>query len=158
MNPDMLHDAISSLPEDLLAPVDALRQKKRASWQPVAGLAACVCLLAGLCLLPPTVAKNSSNGSAIVPEEGRGDGITGSIADQVTQESSGVYSLIATVVEVTAESLIVQPDNTEPVMVQLDALEQVPTLSAGQKIRIFCKEIPKDTTPIVPYRIVIIEE
>lgn len=157
MNPEILHDAVSLLPEDLLAPVDALRQKKCFRWQPVAGLAACVCVVVGLCLFPPA-AKNSSGNGAIVPEDGRGDGITGSIADQVIQESIGGYSLTATVVEVTAKSLIVQPDNTEPITVQLDALEQVPALSAGHKVQIFCKEIPESTAPLVPYRIIVIEE
>ena len=158
MTPDRLHDAISLLPEDLLAPVDALRQKKRFRWQPVAALAACTCLVAGLWLFAPAAEKNSSSGSAIAPEEGHGNGITGSVMDKTEQESSGVYSLTATVVEVTAAYWIVQPDKAEPVTVSLAALEEVPPLSTGQKIKIFCKDIPDGTTPLVPYRITILEE
>ncbi|MBQ8358546.1 MAG: hypothetical protein IJX37_01340 [Oscillospiraceae bacterium] len=155
MNADMLHDAISLLPEELLAPVDALRQKKRAFWQPVAALAACVCLVAGLWLFLPGVSMDSSNGSAM---EGFGDGSMGSIADQITQESGSTYSLSGTIIEVAEDYLIVQLNNTEPVTVLLDELEQIPVLSPGQKIRIYCEEIPDDTMPLVPYRIAIIEE
>lgn len=158
MNADMLHDAISMLPEDLLAPVDALRCKKRFRWQPVAALAACLCLVMGLWLFPPAFSKNSSNGSVIGPEEGLGDGFCGSITDQITQESATTCSLRATVVEVAEDYLIVQLSNAEAVTVQLDALEQPVTLSPGQIIKLYCNEIPYDTTPLVPYRIEIIEE
>ena len=158
MNPDILQDAISLLPEELLAPVDALRRKKRFRWKPVAALAACLCLVTGLWLFSPASSKESSNGSAMIPEEGSGDGVIGSITDQITEESTYVYSLTATVVEVAAEYWIVQPDGTEPVTVQLDRLEQPPTLSPGQKVKLYCSEIPDGAVPLVPYRIEVIEE
>ena len=53
MNPEQLHDAISLLSDDLLVPVDKLRQKKRIPWKSVAALAACACLVVGLWTLFP---------------------------------------------------------------------------------------------------------
>lgn len=158
MNADMLHDAISLLPEELLVPVDALRQKKQFPWRPVAALAACACLVVGLWMFSPAVSKDSTNGSAMAPEEGIGDGALGSIADQITLESGTTCSLRATVVEVAEDSLIVQLGNAETVTVQLNALEQPITVSPGQMIKLYCKEIPCDTAPLVPYRIEIIQE
>ena len=37
---ERLQDAITLLPEDLLAPVDALRKRKRTFWKPIAAVAA----------------------------------------------------------------------------------------------------------------------
>lgn len=158
MTPERLHDALALLPEDLLTPVDALRQKKRLRWQPIAALAACMCLAAGLWLLPISAANEKGNGGIMESAGGRGDGFMGSVTDQVIEESSGTYALTATVTEVSEEYCIAQPEGTEPVTVQLGTLEQCPTLSPGQTIRIFCKEVPDMTVPLIPYRIEIIEE
>lgn len=158
MNADMLHDAISQLPEELLAPVDSLRQKKLFHWQPAAAFAACVCLAAGLWLIAPAFSAKNSSGSAIGPEVGFGNSMLGSVADQITQESTSEYSLTVTVVEVSEDAFIAQPYGTEPVTVKLDELEQLPTLSPGQTVKLYCREIPDGTAPLVPYRIEIIEE
>ena len=154
MTPDRLHDAITLLPEELLTPVDALRQKKRFHWQPLAALAACLCLAVGLWLLPISAANEKSNGSILDPEEGRGDGYAGSITDQVVEESTSGTFLIATVTEVTEDYLIVQGKDAEPMQIQRDAIEECPAISPGQTIRIFYR----DATPPVPYRIEIVNE
>lgn len=158
MNPDRLHDAISLLPEDLLTPVDALRQKKRFHWQSIAALAACMCLAAGLWLLPISAANEKGNGGIMEPAGGRGDGFMESVTDQIIEESTSTYALTATVTEVSEEYFIAQPEDAEPVTVQLDTLEQVPALSPGQTVRIFCKEFPDGTAPLTPYHIEIIEK
>lgn len=158
MTPERLHDAISLLPEDLLTPVDALRQKKRLRWQPIAALAACMCLAAGLWLLPIGAANEKGNGGITGSAGGRGDGFMESVTDQIIEESTSTYTITATVTEVAEEYLIAQPEGAEPITVQLNTLEQCPTLSPGQRIRIFCKDVPDMTDPLTPYQIEIIEE
>lgn len=82
-NAEHIHDALSLLPDELLAPVDALRQKKRFPWKSLTALAACLCLIAGLWLFfPGAVSMDSANGSAEnLPQDGS------SLSDSVSQES-----------------------------------------------------------------------
>lgn len=51
MTEHQIHDAIGELPEDLLAPVEKLRQRKRRPWVRWISLAACLCLLVGMPLV-----------------------------------------------------------------------------------------------------------
>lgn len=160
MNAEHLHDAISLLPEDLLEPVDKLRQRKPIPWKSVAALAACACLIVGLWSLLPSAGgtKSTDNGAIIEP----GDGF-GGIFDGVVEESTTCAYLSATVLEVTKSHITVLPGDelTEaagPVTVKLDKLETIPPLEKGQKIKIYCIEFPDNGQPLTPYRIEIIED
>lgn len=158
MNAEHLHDAISLLPDDLLEPVDQLRQKKHISWKSVATLAACACLVVGLWSLFPGGMKSADNATGMVPEDG-----FGILNDSITQESAGSSFLSAIIVEVAQDHITVLPgqlatDIAEPITVQLDELETVPELVKGQRIKLYCKEFPDDTQTLVPYRIEIIED
>ncbi len=161
MNAEHLHDAISLLPEDLLEPVDKLRQRKPIPWKSVAALAACACLIVGLWSLLPSAGgtKGTDNGAIIEP----GDGF-GSIFDGAVQEESTTCAyLTATVLEVTKSHITVQPDGeltdtAKPVTVKLDKLETIPTLEKGQKIKLYCIEFPDNGQPLTPYRIEITQD
>ena len=158
MRADLLHDAISALPEDLIEPVDKLRQrKKQFPWKSLGALAACACLVVGLWSLFPSGAKSQDN-AGMAPEDGRGD-ITGNI----TEESGTSAYLTATVIEVTENHLTVLTgkyltDIATPVTVLLYELDTVPLLKEGQRIKLYCEVFPEDNQPLVPYRIEIIEE
>lgn len=81
INTEQLHDALTLLPDDLLEPVDALRQKKRFPWKSLAALAACLCLVVGLWFFfPGAVSMDSANGSAENLPAEEFDGISDSIS------------------------------------------------------------------------------
>jgi hypothetical protein len=152
-----IHDALTLLPDDLLEPVDALRQKRRIPWKSITATAACLCLVAGLWLLNPGAAsKGSANGSA------PGDKFSG-VCDSVDQESLTQTPLVATVMEVAEDRIIVLPGETHtdiatPVTVLLTDLEEILTLTKGQRINIYCRGTPDLTKPLLPYRIEIKED
>lgn len=152
-----IHDALTLLPDDLLESVNALRQKRRIPWKSITATAACLCLVAGLWLLIPDAAsKGSTNGSTV------GDKFAGS-SNSVNQESLAQKPLVATVVEVAEDRIIVLPgecltDIASPVTVLLTDLEEIPTLTNGQRINIYCREAPDLTKPLLPYRIEIKED
>jgi hypothetical protein len=160
MNAEYLHDAISLLPDDLLVPVDKLRQRKPIPWKSVAALAACACLIVGLWSFLPNAGgtKGTDNGAIIEP----GDGF-GGIIDDVVEESTTCAYLSATVLEVDKGHITVLPgadltDVAEPITVKLDRLETIPALEAGQKIKLYYSKFPDNSQPLVPYRIEIIED
>lgn len=169
INGECIHDALTLLPDELLAPVDALRRKKRIPWKSLGALAACVCLVAGLWLLLPSgaVSKDSSNGSAEnLPQEGHG-----AIADSIIQESGNGEYLTATVLSVHDDHIEILPgeklpDNayvsmTYPIIVRFDYLETVPQLREKQFIRMYFREMPEiseENNELFPYRIEIIED
>lgn len=160
MNAEHLHDAISLLPEDLLEPVDKLRQRKPIPWKSVAALAACACLVVGLWSLFPGDRKAADNAASIEP----GDGYSG-ILDDIVDESTTCVYLSATILEVTKSHITVLPgdeltdtDVAGPVTVKLDQLETIPALKKGQRIKLYCEEFPDNGLPLTPYRIEIIED
>lgn len=153
MTPDKLHDAITQLPEELLATVDVLRQKKRFHLQPLAALAACLCLAVGLWMLPISAANDKSNGSIGEPEGGRGDGFSGLTTDQIIEESTSTCFVTATVTEITEQYFIVQPENAEPLTVWLNTLEEYPAVSPGETIRIYYHNQSDSANAPIPYRI-----
>jgi hypothetical protein len=157
MNPEQLHDAISLLPEDLLEPVDQLRQKKRIPWKSVAVLAACMCLVLGLWSLFPDDMKSADNAGRL-PDKGFSN-----ISDSITQESENCTTLVATVLEVAQDHITVLPgeqltDIAKPDTVKLTKLETIPPLKKGQRIKLYFDENPYNNQPLVPYRIEIIED
>lgn len=168
INPEHIHDALTLLPEELLSPVAALRQKKRVPWKHLTAVAACLCLVAGLWFsLPEAVSKDSANGSA---EYAPGDGC-GSICDSITVESAHGNILTATVLTVEKDCISVLlgdrlPDNaTVSLMyrteVRFDNLETIPQLLERQFIRLYFDEPPELTDSeraLYPTRIEIIDK
>lgn len=158
MNAEQLHDAISLLPEDLLEPVDKLRQKKPVPWRSVAALAACTCLIVGLWFFFPGDQKTADNCGAVKEP---GDGYSG-LLDSVEESTTEIY-LLATVLEVAQDHIIVSTDaqlkgGTQPLTVKLDELETTPSLENGQQIRLYFEKLPENGQVLVPYRIEIVKD
>ena len=150
MNAEQLHDAISLLPEDLLEPVDRLRQKKPVPWRSVTALAACACLVVGLWSLFPGDQKATDNcGAPMEP----GDGYS-CLTDSIVEESVTEMHLLATVLEVAQDRItVLLIEKNQSVTVKLDKLETIPPLENGQKIKLYCEEFPDNGQPLIPYRI-----
>lgn len=167
MTPEHLHDAISLLPEDMLIPVDKLRQKTQAPWKSIATVAACLCLVAGLWLIYPgnKVAMDSANGAAcpeVAPEVESGS----------TQYSSTTEGALVQVLTVEEDSLQVfskpTQECTDPdyciqlttLTLTFENLEQVPKVAPGQTLRIYYEpeQLDEDSMTVKPYKIEIIEE
>jgi hypothetical protein len=158
MNAEQFHDALSLLSDDLLEPVDQLRQKKSFPWRSIAALAACACLVVGFWALRPDGLSAENSGAGIAPEQEM-DGASGSVTEK--PESSAYLS--AVVLKVEQDHITVLPgdflsDIAIPVTVQLTQLDTIPPLKEGQRIKLYYKALPENGDPLVPYRIEIIEE
>lgn len=154
MNAEILQDAISLLPEDMIADVDRLRQKKRTPWKGVIAAAACLCLLVGLWSLGNGGIKAESGSAA--PDRYYNDDAGMESAESNSQSAP----MVATIVEVQDDRIIVLPgevltDIAQPLTVMLTGLEEIPELTENQRIRIYYSE---KTEPLIPYMIEVINE
>ena len=166
MKGEALHDAISLLPEDLLTPVDQLRQQRHTSWKSIAAVAACLCLVVGLWLIYPgnklaTDSVNSGifNGAGASPEKEPA-------AEHAYSSTSSGYEL--EVLRVDENYAIVLDPPKDPtaciqmssLMLTYENLEEIPQLQAGQRIRIYYEEDQFDieAMTVKPYKVEIIEE
>ena len=152
MNAETFHDAISLLPEEMVADVDRLRQRKSTPWKGVIAAAACVCLLVGVWALHNGGIKAESGNSAPNCAEDAGAGM------EHSQDCSQTTPMEAIIVEVQEDRIIVLPGSTytsiaEPVTVMLTELKDIPTLSEDQRIYIYYTE---NTNPLFPYEIEVI--
>jgi len=170
MNVDSLHDAISLLPEELLIPVDRLRQKKRLPWRSVAALAACLCLVVGLWLFFPgdMVAMDSANGGIELGVPAEENQYSASTSESLSRAGS----ITVTVVSITEEEnqLICTLSGAfedaglsaaqAQITVSFENLEQIPTLKPEDTIRIYYEPEQFDTSDLIvkPYHIEIIKE
>lgn len=155
MNAENLQDAISLLPEEMVADVDQLRRKKPNPWKGVIAAAACLCVLVGLWSLGNGGIKAESGSAA--PDRYYNDNAGMESAESNSQVAPG---MTATVVEVQEDRIIVLPGETltsiaQPITVMLTQLEDIPTLEKNQRIRIYYNE---KTDPLIPYKIEVIDE
>ena len=155
MNAENLQDAISLLPEEMVADVDRLRRKKHTPWKALVAAAACICLLTGLWTLQNGGIKAESGSAA--PDRYYNDG-----AGMESAESNSQIApmMVSTVVEVQENQIIVLPGENltsiaQPITVMLTQLEDIPTLEKNQRIRIYYNE---KTDPLIPYKIEVIDE
>lgn len=151
MTAEHIHDALNYLSDDLLQATDALRQKKRIPWKSFAALAACACLVAGLWLFFPGVTAMDSATENALPET----------EDLQASSTTGEY-ICALVVAVQTDKILVTTAQSETVLtVYPDALAEIPSLKAGQKIRIYCGNADSGAgqteSGLHPYRIEIVE-
>ena len=157
-----IHDALNLLPDDLLAPVDALRRKKRFPWKTIASVAACLCLCVGLWFFFPCAAEKNA---ACDTEAANGSGFTGSL--EFSTSCSTNISGALEVYSVGEDHITVVPvPHTElsddwcvqiaAITVNFENLQVVPELHPGQHIRIYYEKMGKDA--VSPYRIEIIKE
>lgn len=159
MKPEQLQDAITLLPEELLQPVDALRQKKRFPWKSVLATAACLCLVVGLALgyagiLAPATAEN---GAAEAPMQ------------EVISDSTSEAPSLVEVVKVEADHILVVNANSgnsdscalrAPIKIFFAKLPQAPVVEVGQLLELYWDTEDYDPVEhaITPYRIEIVEQ
>lgn len=150
MTPQQLHDALNFLSDDLLEQTDALRQRKRFSWKPLAALAACACLVAGLYLFAPSMASKDSAECA----EDKG-------SSYHSESAFGTY-FTGEILTVQTDKIEVQTTDTRQIVtVSLSALTDIPALVPGQHVRIYSQNeeaaAGSSSTELIPYKIEIID-
>ena len=161
MNAEQLHDAISLLPEEMLRDVDALRQKKPFPWKSVVGLAACLCLVAGLWLLPPLSAADKSSMEAAsgnsMPERGNMSAESSISDSEVTVWVDEVYAVYDDHIVLYAPDAG-RVDATTKVF--FDNLEEIPQFLPGQTVRIYYTkdQYDRESFTVKPYKIEIIDK
>ncbi len=151
---ERLQDAIGLLPEELLSPVDALRQQKRFSWKPIAAIAASFLLVVGLYQLQPAK-KATDNGAFLedAAENVKADRYVGSSVEQSTNLSA--YFLTAKVTEITEEYLVVTLSEGDTAKVFLENVEKPGEFSLGEEITLLFAQEPEDFTQLYPKDILI---
>ena len=142
MKREELMDAIGQLPEDMIEEVARKRNKKKIYWAPLAAVAACLCVMLTIPMLPAAAEKNAVAESPMemAPES--------AVMDSMTSNKGNAYGSAqadfqATVVEVHDNYLLVEPakdtwehtsaDRIE-VMIPADADSQ--TFQKGDLVRI----------------------
>ena len=158
-----IHDALNLLPDDLLAPVDALRRKKWFPWKTIASVAACLCLCVGLWFFFPGAAEKNA---ACDTEVANGTGLIGTHGFSCTgipmNQELEVYSVGEDHITAVPVPSIELSDNIcvqmTAVTVNFENLHVVPELKPGQHIRIYYDKMGQDGVSVSPYRIEIIKE
>ena len=164
MKPETFQDAMTLLPEELLEPVDALRQKKRFPWRSVLATAACLCLVAGLAFGYTRIVAPASSAENIFDIDEVGAPVQEAVNQSKAEAPSLVevvevadgYVRVVTAVQNSSDSCALRA----PIKILFDKLPQVPTLKEGQIIEIYWYTEDYDPAEhaISPYRIVVTEE
>lgn len=150
MKEQRIHDAIGELPEDLLAPVEKLRQKKRYPVMKWAAIAACLCLFLSLPLgakmMDGTVAGNLKAESVL---ESPQENFFGGLADDAS-----VSVFCGKVLEVHEKYVLVEPLEGENELYCSDKIEvsfwnlkQVPEIAVGDILEIAYDGMIQETYP-----------
>lgn len=170
MNAESLHDAITLLPEELLIPVDRLRQKKRVPWKSLIAVAACFCILLGLRFVLPgdLVAMDSANGGIELGEPAEENQYSASMSESPSLDRSISATVVSIqekepqIVCVLSGGLAAGGSSAEQpqITVSFENLEQIPKLKQEDTIRIYYKPEQYDVNKgiVRPYRIEIIKE
>lgn len=161
IGPQNIHDALNLLSDDLIAPVEALRQKKPIPWKMFTALAASVCLCVGLWYFFPVAATENAAGGT--PENG--SGLTGKVEHSFSLSLTGdllvcevgkdYITVVPLMDSAVADSTAVQDT---AITVTLESLESVPELKPGQHIRIYFDKANDNAVSVSPNRIEIIKE
>lgn len=114
MKQEQLQDALSELPEELIASTAQARAKKKVIWGPWVALAACACLavLLSTQVMPMFSAKNAAAENAEAALKSPAMNGTHAYRDEqsVVQDSSANVSvLLAEVVEIRGDTILVAP-------------------------------------------------
>ena len=158
MDVHSLHDAISLLPEEMLIPVDAMRQKKRVSWRSLVAVAACFCLMFGLWLFRPLdkasgntairdgITENSANNS--------GGGLMDKAEEYHSEVTIGFSLMNAKVIAVEETYLLVTLFSSgESATVYTEKLQELPSVKVGDTVSLTFPEAPKDLKNLYPTQI-----
>ena len=170
MSREELIDAIGELPEDLLAPVAALRQKKSVHWGRWVALAACICLV----LLPlswqgwQAGSKAAGEADRVPNEEMSLESVQGNGAPQygIITDSTGRPSFRAEVLEVDGNCILVRPlegeaelNSADKIYVSFGKLQDVPRIEVGDTVEIFydgtlMESYPAQTSGVTGIRVI----
>lgn len=153
MDAERLQDAITILPEELLAPVDALRQQKRDFWKPIAAVAASLLLVVGLYHLQPL--QKTAENEAFLEDAAEGallEDYRGNSKEHSTTQSA--HSITATVEKTVEDHLVVILPAGEAAKVFFDNLEDPPNFSPGTEVILCFSQIPKDCKQLYPNNII----
>ena len=154
INAERLQDAIGLLPEELLSPVDALRQRKKVYWKPIAAVAASLLLVVGLWQLQPAQ-KSADKGSALEDAAERGDGFVEEFAGNSIEQSTTLSAcfLPAQITEIHDTYWVVTLPAGESAKVFFDNLEECNDFSVGDEITLCFNDEPKKPTELYPNEI-----
>lgn len=157
MNEFQIHDAMGDLPEELLAPVEKLRQKKRYPIMKWAAIAACLCLLLGLPLgtgMMGAMKAESANAEAKV--ESPQENFLADMEDSIGAVTDGasVSSFRGKVLEVHEKYVLVEPlegenerNCSDKIEVSFWNLKQVPEIAIGDILEIVYDGMIQETYP-----------
>ena len=149
INAERLQDAITLLPEELLASVDALRKRKRTFWKPVAAVAASLLLVVGLYQLQP--AKKSADNGSFLQDAADGEYVEGFAGNSKEHSTTtAAYSLSAKITEITEEYLVVTMPAGESAKVYLEKARGHTDFSPGMEILLFFEKEPEDHKQLYP--------
>ena len=157
-NADMM-DAIGELPEEMIAPVAALRQRKPIHWGRWVALAACICLV----LLPlswqagnkAAAEVDKATNAAMSQESAQENGFAqyGSIMD-----ATGQASFRAEVLEVDDNCILVRPLDGEAELRSSDKIyasflgvKTAPEIKVGDLVEITYSGLLQETYPATAY-------
>ena len=149
INAEHLQDAMTLLPEELLAPVDTLRKQKRTFWKPIAAVAASFLLVVGLYQLQP--AKKSAENTSFLQDAEAGIEMEGNTGNS-KEHSTTLYtcSLPAQVTEITEEYLVVTMPAGESAKVYLGKVRGHMNFSPGTEIVLHFEKEPEDFKQLYP--------
>ena len=154
MHAEHLQDAITLLPDELLSPVEALRQKKATSWKKAVAVAASVLLVIGLWHLHPMAKTGASSDAMGDINNAPMDGVAESDSEEhLTTDYA--YNLSAVVAEIGESHLTVTLSDGKTATVYFDNLQTQKTFLPGQEISLLFVQDPKDSLELYPDKIVI---
>lgn len=156
---ERLQDAIGLLPEDMLAPVDALRRQKRISWKPFAAVAASFLLVVGLWQLQPMY-KSAENGKGMDAAEHapayRSDGYTGNSSySEHSSDNLYPYCLNAKITQIAEDHLVVTLAEGSTAKVFLENVEEAEEFFIGAEIVLWFDTAPNEFAQLYPKDITI---
>lgn len=156
MSSEALLDAIGELPEDLLAPVEALRKKKSITWVPWASLAAACLLILVLPFALPQfrgVTAESAKGDFAYSNQEAAPENAGMLEDTAgVSETQETFR--AEVLEVHEGTILVRPLEGEPELRSADKIyasfryvQEVPAIKVGDIVEIIYNGMLQETYP-----------
>ena len=163
MKQETFQDALTLLPEELLAPVDALRRRKPFSWLSLLATAACLFLVIGLAIGYSIIVAPASAENGAAPDMdnqpkqeamGQSQQDAPSLVEVVQVEEDHIY--VVTAVSNSSDSCALRA----PIKITYEKLTQIPPLEVGQILKIYWETEDYDATQhaISPYRMEISEE
>lgn len=146
MKPQQLHDAIGELPEELLAPVDALRKKKTIHWVRWA-------VLTAACLLILVVPFGLPQFAGMETATAKGD-LAYSEQEAAPDYGAQQHSFRAKVLEVREGTILVKPlegegelRSADQIYASFSEVEDPPCIEVGDVVEIIYNGMLQETYP-----------